>query len=96
MSKKEVTQAYRKAAIKLYGCTEDQVALSIRNPEEDSTAREWAPNALAVLFFEYKDGMGSACGYWEPDGFEECLKLAKEAGVGYIEYQNAAVGGVYP
>ena len=81
-------EAYRKAAVELWGMTPEDAAEGIVSPEEDSG--QWAPNSLAVIYMEGQTPMD----YWG-DGFEQGLLLAAKAGVGYIEFINAAVAAVY-
>jgi hypothetical protein len=89
----QVVEAYRKAAMKLYGITRKEAEQAIYAPEDDPG--EWAPKSLAVICFEWGDNMAANCGYWAPRGMDECFRLSGEAGTGYIEWINAAVGAVY-
>lgn len=79
--------------MELYGLTRKQAELSIYTPENDPG--EWAPSALAILCFEYGDGLADNCGYWAPSGLAECFRLSARAGVGFVEWINPAVGAVY-
>ena len=84
---KEV-EAYRAAAVKLWGMTPEDAAKGIVGPDEDPG--QWAPDSLAVIYMEGQTPMD----YWG-DGMEQGFKLADLAGVGYVEFINAAVAAVY-
>lgn len=86
----KTVDAYRKAATKLWpGYTLEQAAGGIVAPEDDRG--EWAPGSLAVIYMEGQTPMD----YWG-NGHEDAFKLAELAGVGYVEFINAAVAAVYP
>ena len=99
MSKATVNK-YRKAARKLFGASAKEAEVYIKTPKEDTGG--WAPRSLAVIYLEC-DGrfpedrfaIPEALDFYGDEGFENCVKLAEEAGVGYIEYVNAAVAVVY-
>jgi len=63
----------------------------IYGPEEDPG--EWAPGSLAILNME--TGHLGPMSYWATNGLDECFRLSDAAGVGFIEYVNAAVAAVY-
>lgn len=85
----KTVEAYRKAATKLWpGYTADEAKQGIVAPEDDRG--EWAPNSLAVIYMEGQTPMD----YWGA-GHEDAFKLAELAGVGYVEFINAAVAAVY-
>ena len=83
----KVVEAYRAAAVKLWGMTPEAAAKGIVEPEDGNG---WADNSLAVIFMEGQTPMD----YWG-DGMEQGFKLAALAGVGYVEFVNAAVAAVY-
>jgi hypothetical protein len=96
----KTVEAYRKAAMDLYGANRAEAENYIRSPEEDPG--QWAPNSLAVIYlepdFRFPEDTGvipDRLGYWSPRGMDECFKLGEKAGTGYIEYINAAVAAVY-
>jgi len=84
----KAVEAYRAAAIKLWGMTPEDAAKGIVEPDEDGG--QWAPDSLAVIYMEGQTPMD----YWG-DGMEQGFKLAALAGVGYVEFVNAAVAAVY-
>jgi len=90
MTKQEkAVQAYRKAATKLWpGYTMKQAEQGIVHPDDDRG--EWAPGSLAVIYMEGQTPMD----YWG-QGHEDAFKLGALAGVGYVEFINAAVAAVY-
>ena len=88
----QIVEAYRSAAMHLYGISEELAAQAIRAPENDPG--EWAPNSLAVLILEH-EGL-AALSYYDPYFLDRCIDLANEAGQGYIECINPAVCAVYP
>jgi len=90
MSKKqdEAVKAYRAAAVKLWGMTPEDAAKGIVHPDEDRG--EWAPGSLAVIYMEGQTPMD----YWG-NGHEDSFKLGELAGIGYVEFINAAVAAVY-
>jgi hypothetical protein len=97
---KTVVNAYRKAAQELFGANEAESKAYIVDPSEDPG--EWAPRSLAVIYLEanftFPEDTGvipDKLGYWSPGGMDNCYRLGLEAGVGYIEYINAAVAAVY-
>lgn len=95
----ETVNAYRKAAKALFGANEAEVAHYIRSPEDDPG--QWAPNSLAVIYLEpygFREDTGIIPHMLDcyGNGFENCIRLAESAGVGYVEYINAAVAAVYP
>ena len=95
-----VVEMYRQAARKLFNCSEDHVKTYICDPKDDPG--EWAPDALAIIYLEHREA--DSCpncipchlNYFFPISHGECVALADHAGVGYIEYINAAVAAVYP
>ena len=84
-------EKYRKAAIKLFNITEAEATKAIVSPEDDNG--EWAPDSMAVLYLEYA-GL-ARLSYWSSSGFDAAIELSKAAGVGFVEYINAAVAAVY-
>lgn len=84
-------EQYRQAAIRLYGLTEKQAKRSIYSAQDDPG--QWAPDALGIINLEYGDL--PQCSYWAPRGPDECLRLGEEAGVGFVEYINAAVAAIH-
>jgi hypothetical protein len=86
-----VVKRYREAAIALYGLTAEQAEEAIYSPKDDPG--EWAPGSLAIVNFEM--GHLDPCSYYAPNGLDECFRLSGEAGIGFIEYLNAAIGAVY-
>lgn len=84
-------EAYRKAAMKLYGISREQAEHSIVHPHEDTG--EWAPESLAVLYLER--AALAPLDYWGMDHLGACIELANEAGVGFVETINPAVAAVY-
>lgn len=97
---KSVVSKYRKAARKLFGANAKEANWYIKSPEEDKGG--WAPESLAIIYLEC-DGrfpedqfsIPSALDYYGA-GFDNCVRLQEEAGVGYVEYVNAAVAAVWP
>ncbi len=96
-----VVEAYRKAAMKLFGASRIEAEQYIIDPENDPG--EWAPGSLVVIrlerdgrFPEDKYSIPDALGYHESGGFANCLRIAREAGVGFVEYINGAVAAVWP
>jgi len=85
-------ESYRAAAIKLFGITREEAERAIVSAEDDRG--EWAPDSLVVLYLEF------ACmqdlDYWHTSGNNNMIRLSEAAGVGYVEYVNAAVAAVYP
>lgn len=97
----KVVKAYRMAAQALWGANPVEAAHYIVDPADDTG--EWAPNSLAVIYLEPHGGFPEdeftipyALDYYSGGGFDACIELADKAGVGYIEYINAAVAAVYP
>lgn len=90
MSKQDMAvKAYREAAVKLWpGYTPAQAARGIVHPDDD--AGQWAPGALAVIYMEGQTPMQ----YWG-NGADDGFRLGELAGVGYVEFINAAVAAVY-
>lgn len=90
MSKQDkAVEAYRKAAVKLWpGYTMAEAERGIVHPEDDRG--EWAPGSLAVIYMEGQTPMD----YWG-NGMEDGFKLGSLAGIGYVEFINAAVAAVY-
>ncbi len=95
----KVVEAYRKAAMELWGANETEAANYIRHPKDDPG--EWAPTALAIIYLEpdMRFPEDTACipdalDYYQK-GFDNCLTLAEKAGTGFVEYINAAVAAVY-
>jgi hypothetical protein len=84
----KAVEAYRAAAVKLWGMTPEDAAKGIVEPDEDPG--QWAPGSLAVIYMEGQTPMD----YWG-DGMEQGFRLAEVAGVGYVEFVNAAVAAVY-
>lgn len=96
----KAVEAYRQAAARLFGANKAEVENYIVAPDEDRG--EWAPQSLAVIYLEpnftFPEDTGviaDRLGYYSPNGMEECFKLGELAGVGYVEYINAAVAAVY-
>jgi hypothetical protein len=84
-----VVEAYRKAAVKLWpGYTMAKAAKGIVAPEDDGG--QWAPGSLAVIYMEGQTPMD----YWGA-GHDDAVRLAGLAGVGFVEFINAAVAAVY-
>lgn len=75
----------------MFKITREQAEESIYDPEDDPG--EWAPNSLAILNLETGDL--DPISYNSRNGFDNCFKLARRAGTGYIEYVNPAVAAVY-
>lgn len=101
MDARKTVEAYRKAAGKLFGANKTEQCCYIVHPDDDTGG--WAPNALAVIYLEC-DGrqpgdeyvIPTALDYWEPHGYDNCIRLSQEVGDGsYIEHINAAVAAVY-
>lgn len=100
MPKQNAVDAYRKAAIALWGANETEAANYIMSPEDDRG--EWAPNADVIIYLE-PDGrfpedkfvIPDKLSYWSRMGFDNCIVLSEKAGKGHIEYINAAVAAVY-
>jgi hypothetical protein len=97
---KKAVDAYRAAAAKLFQANEVECRTYIVDPTEDTG--QWAPDALAIIYLEpdmrQKEDEGiipNSLSYYEPDGFENGIKLGQEAGIGFVEYINAAVAAVY-
>jgi len=90
---KNAVELYREAAMRLYGLTRTEAERSIYSSEDDPG--EWAPDALAVICLENGDGLSDACGYYSPGGLDECIRLADEAGIGFVEWINPAVAAVW-
>lgn len=97
---KSTVKKYRKAAMALFGANEKEATHYIVEPKDDRG--EWAPRSLAVIYLEPNMTFpeDTACipdmlGYYSRNGFDNCVKLGEKAGVGYIEYINAAVAAVY-
>jgi hypothetical protein len=94
-------EAYREAAMALFGANRTEAERYIVPPDEDRG--EWAPDSLAVIYLE-PDGRFKEDTYAIPDalnyhgqhGFDNCIALGDKAGQGYIEYINPAVAAVYP
>lgn len=85
----KAVKAYREAAVKLWpGYTMEQAERGIVHPEDDRG--QWAPNSLAVIYMEGQTPMD----YWG-NGMEDSFKLGDLAGIGYVEFINAAVAAVY-
>ena len=82
---------YREAAVKLYGISREEAEEAIVAPADDTG--EWAPGSLAVIYLEY--GHTQPISYWSNGALDACLALSCAAGVGYVEYVNAAVAAVY-
>ena len=93
MSKKQdkATKAYRRAAVKLYGYTQEQAEACIYSPANDPG--EWAPKALVILNLER--GLAPLA-YYGPDFMGGGIELQEAAGVGFVEHINAAVAAVWP
>ena len=85
------TEAYRGAAVKLYGYSREQAEACIYSPENDPG--EWAPRALVILNLE--KGL-PALGLYSGDWLEESSRLGSVAGVGFVEHINGAVAAVWP
>jgi len=85
----KAVEAYRAAAVKLWpGYTPEQAAEGIVHPDDDNG--QWAPGSLAVIYMEGQTPMD----YWG-DGHDKASELAELAGIGYVEFVNAAVAAVY-
>jgi len=84
----KAVDAYRKAAVKLWGMTPEAAAKGIVAPDEDPG--QWAPDSLAVIYMEGQTPLD----YWG-DGMEQGFRLQALAGIGYVEFINAAVAAVY-
>jgi hypothetical protein len=93
---------YRKAAVRLFGCSEAEARTYIVAPEDDPG--QWAPKALAIIRIEpdcreeWDEGIiPASLDSNDTHGLDNCESLDKEAGAGaYIEYINAAVAAVWP
>lgn len=90
-----VVEAYRNAAMQLYGITREQAERSIVHPEDDKGRWAWsqARGALVILYLER--AALRPLDYFGPYHLDECIKLEDEAGVGHIETINPAVAAVY-
>lgn len=91
MTAMETVRRYRAAARKLFKLTEAQAIRSIYTPNDDRG--QWAPKSKAIINFEHGDL--PQCGYYAPKGLDNCIAWACEAGVGYVEYYNAAIAAVW-
>lgn len=87
----DTVEAYRDAAMRLYGITREQAEHSIVHPDDDKG--EWAPTAQAILYLER--AALAPLDYWGMDHLGACIELSNEAGMGYIETINPAVAAVY-
>jgi hypothetical protein len=97
----KATTAYRRAAKKLFGANDTESRSYIKSPADDPG--EWAPEALVIIYlepdFRFPEDTGvipDRLSYYGDLGFDNCIALAEAAGVGYVEYINAAVAAVYP
>ena len=85
----KAVEAYRKAAVELWpGYTMQEATKGIVDPKDDPG--QWAPGSLAVIYMEGQTPMS----YWD-GGMEQGFLLQALAGVGYVEFINAAVAAVY-
>ena len=87
-----VVQAYRNAAIKQFGITQEEARRANVSPKDDKG--EWAPESLAVLYLEHVALY--QMNYYSPYFLDRCVELSDRAGIGYIECINPAVCAVYP
>lgn len=87
----QVVEAYRSAAMHLYGISEEEAIRAIVDPLDDPG--EWAPTASVILYLER--AALAQLDYWGYDHLGACHKLEKEAGVGWIETINPGVAAVY-
>ena len=92
MKNKDAVYHYRRAAMKQFGISAEEAEQAIVAPADDKG--EWAPESLAVIYLEY--GYTPQLDYYNGYCLDACIELSEEAGVGYIEYINAAVAAVYP
>jgi len=97
---KKVVKAYREAAMRLFKCSAVEAEVYIRAPENDPG--QWSPNALGIIYLEAdgrKEGdemlIPAHLDYYSSYGFNNCIKLSEEAGVGFIEHINAAVAAIW-
>ena len=97
---KRVVNAYRKAAKELFKANDTEAARYILDPKDDTG--ENAPNSLCIIYLEPNFTFPEDTGcipykldYWSRNGHENCILLAGQAGIGWIEYINAAVAAVY-
>ena len=90
----QVVEAYRAAAVELYGLTVAQAERAIIASEDDPG--EWAPGSLAVIRLEFGDPLNDHIGYFALRGLDECFRLSGKAGIGYVEWVNGGVAAVYP
>lgn len=87
----QAVEAYRTAAMNLYGISREQAEYSIVHPSEDNG--QWAPEAEVILYLER--AALAPLDYWGMDHLGACIELSNEAGVGFIETINPAVAAVY-
>jgi hypothetical protein len=94
-------EKYRQAAMDLFGANRTEAERYIVAPEDDTG--EWAPDALAIIYLEpdmrFPEDTGcipDRLGYYSRNGFDNCIRLGERAGVGFVEYFNAAVAAVWP
>jgi len=100
--KNAAAAAYRRAAVKLFGANKAEAQAYIVPAHEDTGG--WAPEGLAVIYlepdFRFPEDTGKipdSLSYYARGGkgLENCFALSAAAGLGMIEYQNAAVAVVY-
>lgn len=85
-------EAYRTAAMKLYGITRKEAEAAIVAARDDRGG--WAPDADAIIYLENGDMMAAHLDYWG-NGLEESCRFSDAVGRGFIEHINAAVCAVY-
>ena len=90
----EIRDAYREAAVGMFGITPDQAAEAIYTQRDDPG--EWAPKSLVILNME----TGWLGDYYEPGHIDRFYDLGEAANRSlekhtYIEYQNAAIAAVF-
>ena len=89
-------ELYRLAAMELFGASAYEANIYIVAPEDDPG--EWAPNALAIIYLEFRGGNKEDKGKIPSalKDYDNALKCGQRAGIGYIEHINAAVAAVWP
>ena len=98
----DIVEAYRNAAMKLWGATRAEVENYIIDAKDDPG--EWAPNALVILRLEPNGGikgdtfsLPNKLGMYGPeDWIMNGIELAREAGDGFVEHINGAIAAVWP
>jgi hypothetical protein len=93
MTPARAVKAYREAAQRIFGLTKEEAAASIVTAKNDPGG--WSDNAAGIIYLE-DQAIGPHLSYYGSCGFENCLRLAEEAGIGgFIEYVNSAVAAIH-